>query len=55
MGGPDDHTGGQDGQLVTPMAEGALAAREMYVTLLDAGFTKDEALYLVSQFILGQR
>jgi len=43
----------QDGMLepFTCLLEAAVAMHEMYVTYQAAGFTKDEALYLVGQAV----
>jgi hypothetical protein len=41
------------GGFTTPMAEAVVQLRELYVSLKAGGFTKDEALTIVVQFMRG--
>jgi len=47
----------QEGMLepFTNLLEAAVAMHEMYVTYVEAGFEKDEALYLVAQILRPSR
>jgi len=53
----DERPAEQEGMLepFTCLLEAAVAMHEMYVTYQAAGFTKDEALYLVGQAVRPER
>lgn len=36
---------------ITPLAEGAAQAHELFQSYVDAGFTRQEALYLIGQML----
>lgn len=43
----------ENGDFVSPALSAALAMHEMYETLIEAGFTQKEALYIVAEMVRG--